>query len=91
MASKKNEKTNFLKLEYTKFLKQILKPLKMNYPPKFSTFAGIMVFYAILTYVVFPYIYFLYVENTLKGAGIGFILGSVVSVLLWISFGSNMV
>ena len=63
----------------------------MNLSPKFITFAGIMAFYAILTYVIFPYIYFLYVEKTLKGAGKGFILGSVVSVLLWFSFGSKMV
>jgi hypothetical protein len=63
----------------------------MNFSPQFNTFAGIMAFYAILTYVVFPMIYFLYVEKTLKGAGKGFILGSVISVLLWVLAGSKMV
>jgi hypothetical protein len=63
----------------------------MNFPPQFSTFAGIMAFYAILTYVVFPMIYYSFVEKTLKGAGKGFILGSVISVLLWVLAGSKMV
>jgi len=63
----------------------------MDFPPKFNTFLGIMALYAILTYVIFPYVYFLYVEKTLKGAGKGFILGSIVSVLLWSLVGSKMV
>ena len=58
---------------------------------KFNMFVGIMVFYAILTYVIVPYIYYVNVEKTLKGAGKGFILGSVISVLLWMFFGSKMV
>lgn len=63
----------------------------MDLPPNFNTFLGIMAFYAILTYVIFPTIYFLYVEKTLKGAGKGFLLGSVVSILLWALAGSKMV
>jgi len=63
----------------------------MDFSPKFNLFVGIMVFYALLTYVIFPYIYYANVEKTLKGAGKGFILGSVVSVLLWVLFGSKMV
>jgi hypothetical protein len=58
---------------------------------KFNTFVGIMAFYAIITYVILPALYFFYVEKTLKGAGNGFVLGSVLSVVLWYSFGSKMV
>jgi uncharacterized membrane protein len=63
----------------------------MDTPANLNTFLGIMAFYAILTYVVFPFVYYNFVEKTLKGAGKGFILGSVVSVLLWALVGSKMV
>lgn len=63
----------------------------MDSSSSLNTFLGIMAFYAILTYVIFPYVYFLYVEKTLKGAGKGFILGSIVSILLWSLVGSKMV
>ena len=58
---------------------------------KFKMFVGIMAFYAILTYVLLPSIYYFYIDKTLKGAGTGFVLGSIVSVVLWYSVGSKMV
>jgi hypothetical protein len=56
-----------------------------------SAFSGIMVFYAILTYFVFPIILYYTMGKTAKAAGQGFILGSIVSVVLWVFYGSKIV
>ena len=56
-----------------------------------SLFSGIMAFYAILTYFVFPMIFYYTMGKTAHAAGKGFIMGSVVSVLLWHFYGSKMI
>lgn len=56
----------------------------------FALFSGIMAFYAVLTYLVFPVVFYYTMGKTLKAAGNGFVLGSVVSVLLWMFYGSKM-
>jgi hypothetical protein len=56
-----------------------------------SLYSGIMAFYAVLTYFVFPMIFYYTMGKTVKAAGQGFVLGSVVSVALWVFYGSNMV
>lgn len=56
-----------------------------------SLYSGIMAFYAVLTYFVFPIIFYYTMGKTAKAAGQGFILGSVVSVALWFFYGSKMV
>lgn len=56
-----------------------------------SLYSGIMAFYAVLTYFVFPMIFYYTMGKTAKAAGQGFILGSVVSVALWVFYGSKMV
>lgn len=56
----------------------------------FALFSGIMAFYAVLTYLVFPVVFYYTMGKTLKAAGNGFVMGSVVSVLLWMFFGSKM-
>lgn len=58
---------------------------------KYQKFVAIMVFYAFITYILLPSIYYFYIDKTLKGAGTGFVLGSIVSVVLWYSVGSKMV
>jgi len=58
---------------------------------KFSTFLAIMLFYIFLSYFAFPLIFYSFVEKSLVGAGNGFVIGSVVSVILWHVFGRNMV
>jgi hypothetical protein len=50
-----------------------------------------MAFYAVLTYFVFPMIFYYTMGKTVKAAGQGFVLGSVVSVALWVFYGSKMV
>jgi hypothetical protein len=56
-----------------------------------SLYSGIMAFYAVLTYFVFPMIFYYTMGKTAKAAGQGFVLGSVVSVVLWFFYGSKMV
>ena len=56
----------------------------------FQTFLGIMGFYIILSYVVFPFGFYYLVEKSLVSAGNGFVVGSLISVALWYSFGRNM-
>ena len=58
---------------------------------KLQTFIGIMVFYALLSCVIFPLGFYYFVGKNLMNAGNGFIVGSVVSVGLWIGYGKNMV
>jgi hypothetical protein len=49
-------------------------------------FIGVMAFYAVLSYIVMPLIFFYFVEKTLMSAGNGFVVGSIVSILLWFTF-----
>lgn len=56
-----------------------------------STFLAIMAFYIFLSYVLFPMIFFYFVERTLLSAGNGFALGSIISILLWYSYGYKMI
>jgi hypothetical protein len=57
---------------------------------KVETFIGIMAFYAVLTYIVFPLVFYYLGKKKLVNAGYGFVAGSVVSVVLWLTVGSKM-
>jgi hypothetical protein len=54
-------------------------------------FIGTMLFYILLSYVVMPVIFYYYVEKTLLSAGNGFVAGSLLSVVLWYTFRSQIV
>jgi hypothetical protein len=58
---------------------------------KFQMFLSIMVFYALLSYVIGPMVFYYTMGKTLKSAGNGFIAGSVLSIVLWLMFGSKMI
>jgi hypothetical protein len=58
---------------------------------KLQTFIGIMLFYIVLTYLVFPLGFYYLVEKSLGSAGNGFVLGSIVSLVLWMFFGRKMI
>lgn len=58
---------------------------------KFQTFAGIMAFYAILSFVLFPYLFYTFGQKSYKYAGNGMIAGCIVSIALWYTVGSKMV
>jgi len=59
--------------------------------PTLQMFIGIMVFYALIAYVIFPVGFYYFVEKSLTSAGNGFIVGSVVSVILWLVVGKNLI
>uniref|UniRef100_A0A6C0B727 Uncharacterized protein n=1 Tax=viral metagenome TaxID=1070528 RepID=A0A6C0B727_9ZZZZ len=56
-----------------------------------NTFGAIMMFYIILSYIIFPLGFYFLLDNTLTSAGHGFVIGSLISVLLWLGYGSKMV
>jgi hypothetical protein len=56
-----------------------------------STFIGIMIFYAVLSYILFPVVFYYLMGKSLASAGIGFVVGSLISIVLWFGFGSKMV
>jgi hypothetical protein len=63
----------------------------MPFSPKFQTFVSIMLFYILLSYVLFPLAFYYLVNKSLVSAGNGFIVGSVVSIALWHFYGKHMV
>lgn len=54
-------------------------------------FLGMMAFYAILSFVLGPLLFYFFWKKSLKVAGYGFIVGSILSIILWIFFGEKMV
>jgi len=58
---------------------------------KTQTFIGIMAFYAFLSYILFPVIFYYLGKKKLVNAGYGFIVGSIVSILLWLTVGNKMI
>ena len=62
---------------------------KMNF--NITKYTGVMAFYAVLTYVLFPAIAYFLFGKTLEAVGNGFIAGSVVSVVLWKMYGFGLV
>lgn len=62
---------------------------KMNI--NITKYTGVMAFYAVLTYILFPAIAYFLFGKTLESVGNGFIVGSVVSVVLWKVYGFGLV
>jgi hypothetical protein len=58
---------------------------------KLQTFLGILVFYFVLSFVLFPLGFYYLVDKSLITAGNGFVLGSVISIFLWLRFGRRIV
>jgi hypothetical protein len=50
-----------------------------------------MGFYILLSYVLFPAVFYYFIEKSLASAGNGFVVGSVISIALWYYFGRKMV
>jgi len=59
--------------------------------PALNTFIGIMGFYILLSYLIAPILFYFIFGRTLKSAGNGFVVGSIVSILLWYFVGSKMI
>jgi hypothetical protein len=58
---------------------------------KLGTFVGIMLIYATLSYIVFPMAAYYMFDRSLVTAGNGFVVGSLVSFVLWFTVGKNLV
>ena len=56
-----------------------------------TAFLGIMGFYILLSYVLGPIIFYYAFGKTLRSAGNGFAVGSIVSIVLWYAVGSKKV
>jgi hypothetical protein len=54
-------------------------------------FAPIMIFYAILTYIIGPLFFYFLIEKSAASAGNGFVAGAILSIILWYGVGSKMV
>lgn len=54
-------------------------------------FISIMVFYMVISYVAGPLLFYYFMERSLSSAGRGFVAGSVLSIILWLTVGSKMV
>jgi hypothetical protein len=54
-------------------------------------FGSIMAFYAVLSYILFPILSYVFFGKTAEAAGNGFIVGSIISIILWKVYGSKMV
>lgn len=65
--------------------------MNMNITFNLTKYTGVMAFYAVLTYLLFPAIAYFLFGKTLEAAGNGFIAGSIVSVVLWKVFGYGLV
>ena len=52
---------------------------------------SIMLFYALLTFFIFPYVGYLLMKKSKNGIVYGMVIGFVISILLWISVGINYV
>jgi hypothetical protein len=56
-----------------------------------SRFVQIMLFYIVLSYLVFPVgAYYIFGHN-LQIAGMGYVVGSLISVVLWLTYGRYLV
>ena len=58
---------------------------------KFQTFLAIMLFYILLSYVLFPLAFYYLMGKTLISAGNGFVVGSGLSIILWYFYGRYMI
>ena len=58
---------------------------------KKQTFMNIMVFYIFLSFILFPFGFYYGMGKTLENAGNGYVVGSLVSLALWLSVGRKMI
>jgi hypothetical protein len=55
-----------------------------------SDFVKIMLFYAIISYIIGPFIGY-QIKNNLLDAGTGFVIGSIISIILWYIYGKDLI
>jgi hypothetical protein len=60
-------------------------------PNNVTTFMSIMLFYAILSCLIGPLIFYYVGNRSLQMAGNGFVIFSIISIILWYTKGRKMV
>ena len=55
------------------------------------TFSYIMLFYAVLSFILGPIIFYFLGNKSLQSAGNGFVMFSIISIMLWFIYGRKMV
>jgi len=55
------------------------------------TFVSIMLFYILLSYIIMPLAFYYGFGKSLLRAGDGFVVGSILSIMLWYGVGSKMI
>lgn len=53
-------------------------------------FTRIMIFYIFLSYLIMPAIFYYSFGKNFMSAGNGFVVGSILSIILWYVYGSKM-
>lgn len=56
-----------------------------------KTTVGIMIFYSLLTFFIVPYLAGMILKNNPNHDIIGFSIGFVISVILWVKVGRNYI
>jgi len=56
----------------------------------FMRFIQIMVFYVLISYILFPLLGYFMFGKTLQSAGNGFAIGSIISIILWYVYGRTL-
>jgi hypothetical protein len=59
--------------------------------PSMFIFLRIMLFYIFVSYILFPVGFYYAFNHSLKYAGYGYVIGSIISILLWQFYGSKMI
>jgi hypothetical protein len=57
----------------------------------FQTFFMIMLFYILLSYLIGPMFFYYFIDKSLLSAGNGFAVGSILSIVLWYTYGSKII
>jgi len=63
----------------------------MSLPSNVTRYLQIMVFYVLISYIIFPLTGYFMFGKSLQSAGHGFVLGSIISIILWYSYGRKLI
>lgn len=63
----------------------------MTLTDKTMKFIQIMMFYVLLSFIMFPLLSYYVFDNTLESAGNGYVVGSIISLLLWQFYGKKLI
>lgn len=63
----------------------------MSLPSNVTQYLKIMIFYVFISYIIFPLSGYFIFGKSLQSAGHGFVLGSIISIILWYSYGRNLI